>query len=787
PVIPDYITPTAGKNGDPNTNPDTYALYSNQITQANKQGTDWFHEIFKPAPLQSHSLSVSGGTEKSAYLFSLGYLDQQGTLIETMLKRYSLRVNTSYKVKDHIRLGENLYAFYKQNPGYTNLPGVNSTNAINASYRIPNIIPVYDIMGNYAGAGSQSLGNAPNPVAIQQRTKDYKNDDWQISGNAYAEVDFLKKFTVRSSFGGTVDYFYNNAFVFTGYENAENSTNPNSYIENYGFSTSWTWTNTINYKDTFGKHSINVLIGSEAIKNFGNAVGASRGNYYLTNPNNLTVDPNLWTLNFGESGTQTNANIINPAGQQTPYQLALYSLFGRFDYNYNDKYLLSGTLRRDGASVFATNNRYGVFPSVTGGWRISGEQFMKKVDWINDLKIRAGWGKLGSISNINSTNAFTLYGQGAVLSYYDIAGSSNHSTQGLYISQFGNPNTSWEEDIITNIGFDATIIKNKVDISFEVYKKSINGLLFPAALPSTAGGAAAPFINAGNIENKGIDAAVTYHGSIGTDFKMDLTGTFTTYDNKVVSLPKGTAYLDIGSGGSSTTYSRLQPGHPVGAFFGYKVIGIFQNAAEVSSAPTQDAAAPGRFRYQDVNGDGKIDASDRTFFGNPNPKFTSGLNIGASYKNFDFLLFLYASVGNDVLNIVRASTDFPQQFDVAISKDAVYNSWTPDRPNAKVPMLERSSNFSNTTFSSYYDESGSYLRFKTMVLGYTIPALKLKRIGIEKLRFFIQGTNLFTITKYSGLDPELPGSNTSSTLFGIDGGAYPANQKTYTAGVNMSF
>jgi TonB-linked SusC/RagA family outer membrane protein len=787
PVIPDYITPAAGKEGDPNTDPSTYALYSNQITKANKDGTDWFHEIFQPAPIQSHSLSVSGGTDKSNYLLSLGYLDQQGTLIETYLKRYSARVNTSFKIHDHFRIGENVYAFYKQNPGYLNLPGVNSTNAINASYRIPNIIPVDDIMGNYAGSGSQSLGNAPNPVAIQQRTKDYKNNDWQISGNAYAELDFLKKFTARSSFGGTIDNFYNNSFVFTGYENAENSTNPNSYIENYGYNSSWTWTNTLKYADVIGKHNINVLVGSEAIRNTGNGVTASRGNYYLTNPNNLTVDPNLWTLNFGDSGTQTNGNLINGNGQQTPYELALFSLFGRVDYNYNEKYLLSATVRRDGASVFATDKRYGVFPSVTAGWRISGENFMKGFSWINDLKIRGGWGKLGSISNINSTNAFTLYGQGAVLSYYDIAGTSNHSVQGLYISQFGNPNTTWEEDIITNLGFDATILSNKLDLSFELYKKSIKGLLFPAALPSTGGGASAPYINSGNIENKGIDVALTYHASFNNDFKMDFTGTFTTYDNKVVSLPDGTAYIDVGSNGSSTTYSRLQPGHAVGAFFGYKVMGIFQNAAEVNAAAKQDAAAPGRFRYQDVNNDGVIDARDRTFFGNPNPTFTAGLNIGANYKNFDFLIFLYASVGNDVLNLVRASTDFPQQFDVAISKDAVYNSWTPDRPNAKVPMLERSSNFSNTTFSSYYDENGSYLRCKTMLLGYTFPKQVLKTLGIEKVRLFIQGTNLFTITKYSGLDPELPGSTTSSTLFGLDGGAYPANQKTYTAGVNMTF
>ncbi|MDB5136018.1 MAG: TonB-dependent receptor plug, partial [Mucilaginibacter sp.] len=784
PVIPDYITPTAGKNGDPLTAPSTYQLYSNQITKANKAGTDWFHAIFKPATLQSHSLSVSGATDKSNYLVSLGYLDQQGTLIETYLKRYSLRVNTDFKLKDHIHIGENLYTFYKQNPGYTNIPGVNSTNAINASFREPTIIPVYDIMGNFAGSGSQSLGNAPNPVAIQERTKNYKNNDYQITGNVYAEVDFLKHFTARSSFGGTLDYLYSNAFVFTAYENAENSTNPNSYIENYGYNNSWTWTNTLKYVNSFGKHNLSVLVGTEAINNQGNGTTVSRGNYYITDPNNLTVDPNLWTINFGESGTQTNANLVNSNGQQTPYQLALYSQFSRLDYNYDGKYLLSGTLRRDGASVFSTNNRYGLFPSVTAGWRLSSENFMKNITWINDLKLRGGWGKLGSISNINSTNAFTLYGQGAVLSYYDINGTSNSSQQGLYVSQFGNPNTTWEEDVITNIGIDATLF-NKVDFSVELYKKSINGLLFPAALPSTAGGASAPFINSGNIQNKGIDASITYHAAFNNDLKVDFTGNFTTYDNKVVSLPPGTSYIDVGSG--STTYSRLEPGHPVGAFFGYKVQGIFQSAAEVAGAAKQDAAAPGRFRYEDVDHNGVINDKDRTFFGNPNPKFTTGLNIGATYKNFDFLIFLYASVGNDVLNIVKASTDFPQQFDVAISKNAVFNSWTPDRPNATVPMLERSANFSNTAFSSYYDENGSYLRCKTILFGYTIPNLQLKRIGLSKLRFFLQGTNLFTITKYSGLDPELTGSTTSSTLFGIDGGSYPANQKTYTVGVNASF
>lgn len=220
PVIPDYITPTAGMEGDPLTDPATYALYKNQITKANKAGTDWYHEIFKPASIQSHNVSVSGGSDKATYLFSFGYFDQPGTLMNTSLKRYSVRLNTTFNIKEHIRIGENAYIFYKQNPTYQGLPGVNNANAINAAYRMPSIVPVYDIMGNFAGGGSQSLGNAPNPVAIMARTKDYKGNESQTNGNMFVEVDFLKNFTVRSSFGGTLNNFYRNFFTYTAYENA---------------------------------------------------------------------------------------------------------------------------------------------------------------------------------------------------------------------------------------------------------------------------------------------------------------------------------------------------------------------------------------------------------------------------------------------------------------------------------------------------------------------------------------------------------------------------------------
>ncbi|MEP7269136.1 MAG: SusC/RagA family TonB-linked outer membrane protein, partial [Saprospiraceae bacterium] len=780
-VVPDYITPTGQVGESAKTDPSTYALYTNQITKANKEGTDWFHEIFKPANIINHNLSISGGSDKGTYLMSLNYLDQDGTLIHTNLKRYGARINSAFNVSKNIRIGESAFFNYKKNPGYLGLPGVNNANSINAAFRMPRIVPVYDIKGNFAGGQSRSLGNSPNPVAIQERTKNNKENRYGLLGNVYAEVDFLKNFTAKTSVGGNVDLFNNYQFVYTAYENAENSSNPNSFIENYGNTNSLTFTNTLSYKNTFGAHhNLNLLGGTEAIKNAGRGVSGSRGSYYVTDPGNLTVDPLLWTLNFGTPTGQSNSNIIIN-GNATPYENSLFSIFGRADYNFDNKYYLSGTLRRDGASVFAPSKRYGVFPSMTAGWRISAEPFMKNINWLSDLKIRGGWGVLGSISNVSPTNAFTLYSQSSVESYYDINGTSTTPSQGLFASQFGNENTTWEEDVITNIGFDASLFNGKLDISAEWYKKAINGLLFPAAVPATAGGSKPPLVNSGDIQNTGIDLNIGYHGKISSDLTFDLSANLTTYKNEVKSVPPGFLYIDYGQ-------SRLQAGQPIGAFFGYKQIGLFQSQAEVDAAPKQDAAAPGRNRYADINGDGKIDANDRTHFGNPNPDFTSGLTLSTNYKGFDLGMFWYAMVGHDVINQVRNSIDFPQTFDVAISKNAVDNSWTPDRPNATVPKLERGANFSNNTaFSSYLMEDGSFLRLKSLQIGYTIPAAILKKISASNMRVYLQGVNLFTATKYTGLDPEILGSTTTSTNFGIDGGAYPANQKMFTGGLSITF
>ena len=794
PIIPDYIIPEAGKAGDPNTDPSTYDISSNQITKASKPGTDWFHEIFKPAMIQNHTVTVSSGSDKSSYLFSMNYFNQEGTLINTYLKKYDVRANTVFNIKDHIRIGENADVVYRQNPGFTNQQ---EGNPIAFTYRTPAIIPVYDIMGNFAGTHAPHLSNSQNPVAIQKRTANNKSNSWSMIGNVFADVDFLKHFTAHTSFGGTVENYYYYSFSPTPYNDAEGNTNPNSFNEGSGYNSLWQWTNTLTYSNVIGLHNIKVLAGIESKKEYDRGFSAGRVNYFST-------DPSYLILNTGSP----TGGVSNNGG--APYQRTLYSQFGRLDYQYNDKYLISATIRRDGASVFDEANRFGVFPSVSAGWRISQESFLKSVTFINDLKFRGGWGKLGSINNIGATNPYSLYASGAGYSYYSIDGNPSGADMGFYQSQFGNPATTWEQDIVTNVGFDATILDNKLSLSVDWYKKKISGLLFrkQSQIGNFAGGASQPIINSGDIQNSGIDGSITYHGKVGSDFHFDLTGTFTSYNSKVVSLPPGYKYVDYLSNGSTRigALTRAQPGQPIGAFFGYKQIGIFQDAADVAKSPSQPAANPGRFKFADINGDNKIDDQDRTWIGNPNPKFTYGLNINLTYKAFDFYAFVYGSQGNKVVNYVNYWTNFPQVFRGGISNRALNNSAIlvnaagqpttvtdptahVSNPGATIPVLETAGGFSNSgVFNSSMVEDGSFLKLKSLALGYTLPVSPLKKVGIDKLRIYIQASNLFTITKYTGLDPELQQSDLGdNSNFGIDFGNYPSNQKQFLFGINASF
>jgi TonB-linked SusC/RagA family outer membrane protein len=774
--LPDYLfagpgVSGIGNAGDPAVDPANYVFdatnHNNDylIQKVNKEGTNWFHEIFKPAATQSHTITVSGGSDKSNFLLSLGYLNQQGPLLETYLKRYSIRSNSEFRIKNKIRIGENIYAFYKQNPPFNN----QVENSIAFAYLMPNFLPVYDIKGNYGGtwAGPQ-LGNRWNPVALAKNTSNNKTNAWNIIGNVYAEVDLWKHITARTSFGGTIDNQYNLNFFPNQYHEKEQHNSVNRYEENSFFNTSWTWTNTVNYSQVFGMHNIKALIGTEAIQNYGRSVGGSSSGLFSTSTNYLALN----------NGTTNVTNFSNA------YMNTLFSLFSRADYSFDNRYLMAATIRRDGSSRFGSVNRFGVFPSFSLGWRISKESFMNDFGWINDIKLKGSWGVLGSQNNVSPTNAFTLYNSGFSNSYYDINGSGA-IRQGFYQARIGNENTGWEEDVITNIGFDATLFDNKIDLSIERYKKEINGLLFPQPLPATTGGAIAPVINIGDIRNTGWDISAAYHGKAGAKFNYNISTNITTYKNVIADIP-GPGYFDVGM-------ARNQEGHPVGAFFGYEVIGFFNSAEEVTKSPVQQGAAPGNFKYRDVNGDNEITPDDRTFFGNPNPKFTYGLNLNGNYKNVDFAMLLYGSQGNDVHNTFRFQLNTWDGVMEAVGNEMLRQSWSPSNLNAKAPIPENSNNFSRDGATSFYTENGSFLKCRSLILGYSLSPSLLQNIGINRFRFYFQAANLFTLTKYSGLDPELSSSFASleagqqSASFGIDYANYPNNFKNYLIGFSLSF
>ena len=781
PVLPDYLY--AGSyiglfKGDPRADASLYNIDSTAgpiyvIVPFNKTGTDWFHELFKPATSQNHTITVSGGGDKGHYLLSFGYLNQQGTYLNTYLKRFTTRINTEFTLLNTIRIGENLQLSYSEN---------HRIGSIDQALTYFPFLPVYDIKGNSTnygpsfGSGYAAPGPASNPVTARILSKDDRYNNWEVFGNAYAEVDFLKTFTFRTSFGGPLTYYYSYNFNYGSYEPPPPSAGgyPNSFSEWSGYNSSWTWTNTLNYSQTLWKdHHIKALVGTEEKSNYNRELGGKRTGYASNSP----------FYRFLSTGRPTGLTNYSFGG--TSY---LYSFMSMAEYSYQEKYFFRATLRRDGSSVFGSENRFGWFPAVGVAWRMTEENFMKESKWITDLKLRGSWGKTGFDGNTNPSNQYTLYGGGAGGSYYDIFGNSiGNIAEGFRPIRFGNAKTSWQEDIVTNIGFDAVFWNGKLNLTADWYNKNSTGLLFPVSLPALLGEATPPNINVGNVKNTGIDLTLGSKGRFSKNSGWDFSLTFSHYDNKIVKLNDLPFFNDMFG------IVRNEVGHPVSSFFGYKVIGFFEDDADIAKSPEQTAASPGRFKYLDANGDGKITDDDRVHFGNPNPKFTLGLNIGFNYRNFDFNTFFYGSFGNDIFNNYKSAVNI-YLGNTPKSKTALYDSWTPDHHNATAPIQENSINFSNSeVVNSYGLENGSYFRNKTMILGYNFPKSWLQKIKMERFRIYIQAVNLFTFTNYSGLDPELPGTlnaatGTSSSAFGIDlFGNYPNNQKQYLIGFNLNF
>ena len=786
PVIPDYIYPSGAFAGDPRVN---MANYSNDIdgpgfgttkfliTKANKAGTNWFDEIFSPAPIQEHNLNVSGGSEKNRFNISMNNFNQKGIMEFTNFKRVTVRANSEFNVKKNIKIGENLQVSYIQNVGQ---PGGNQNegNAISNIWKTQSIVPVYDEGGNFAGSKGINLGNGQNSYAQLFRNKDNKGQYTRMFGNVYAEAVFLENFTIRTSMGVDYGTGYEYGFNFRSIEAAEPSAS-NSYYERARYNSGWTWTNTLTYSKSFGEHNIKAFVGYEAIKNSGRGLDGGRANYF-------TDVQSAWGLNgIADPKSQTNSSFY--------YVNSLASVFARADYGFQDKYLVSATIRRDGSSNFGKENIYAVFPAASVGWRISKEGFLQSATFVDDLKLRIGWGKTGN-QNIDGGNAFSTFRGGANFSNYSLNGASNSTATGFAPNSVGNSGTKWETTTQTNIGIDAGFFGGKLDVTLDVYKRVTEDLLYRAQFAGTAGLVTPPFINIGSMENIGIDVGINHRGEITKDLTYNIGFNISQYKNTVTAVDGISTGFFTGGGSRFGDISRSQVGSPIAMFYGYQLGGIFQNAADVAAWPDQTGAtgaagiAPGKFKFIDVNGDNKVDGKDLTTIGNPHPKFNLGLNLGLNYKNFDFTVFVVARVGNDIYNYNKWFTDF-NSFQGNRSKDMLYNSWSPERPNAILPILDSNDNISNGFSTSYYVEDGSYLRAKNISLGYTLPGDITSKIGLDKVRVYVQGQNLFTLTKYTGLDPELSqqgtGNNSDRTI-GIDYGNYPV-ARTIMGGLRLTF
>ena len=799
PVIPDYLVPSGAFEGDPRVNPDNYsnqrflpdgtnnpAFGSSvfQITRTNKTGTDWLSEIFQPAPQQNYQLGVSGGNEGGRYAFSVGHFNQESMLLHNGFKRYTMRANTEFTIKKKLRIGENLQVLYAKRQG--TFGNQSEGNEVSMAYRMQPIVPVYDIKGNFAGTLGNNLGNARNPAAMLWRAQDNGYEDVRVFGNTFAEFDFFKDFTARTSFGIDATVGRGRYASAPDPESSEAGRFYNFYAD-FNYRYSWTWTNTLNYRKSIGElHDINANIGLESIKYFGEYQFGSRDRYVTGDP---TIPGTLRYLNNGNPLFQNNGG--NPSVDYT-----LFSYFGQLNYTFNNRYLFQAIVRRDASSRFLAAERYATFPAFSVGWRVSEEGFMQGAGFITDLKLRAGWGQTGNQSGISDYNAYSTYSTDVYSGGYSVSGNPTGYDLSFTINKFGNANGKWETTTSTNVGFDMGLLENKFEINFDWYNRLTDDVLLQLGLPYALGNAAAPAFNVASVRNTGIDLSLNYTDDLSEDFRFSGGLIFSTYQNEVTLInPANDKAFITGFGLRVPAVTRSIKGEPISSFFGYIVDGIFQTEEQAASAASfpgyNDATVyvngvpkkgVGKFNYRDVNGDGLITSDDQTFIGNPHPDFTYGLNLNMGYKGFDLTLFLQGVQGNDVFNYTRYWTDF-NTFQGNRSTRVLYESWTPERPGAKLPILDENDAISSRP-STYFIEDGSYFRFKNIQLAYNFPSSIISKIGLSQFRLYVQGQNMWTATKYSGLDPELSLRGNNNQQIGVDEGIFPT-PKTLIIGVNL--
>jgi TonB-linked SusC/RagA family outer membrane protein len=787
PVIPQYLLVGASSGvNNPSAASLDPALYNvkdfgrpiYQMTKPNLAGTDWYDEITRTAPLTRNTLGISGGTEKSRFYLGLGMYEQDGILDYQHLSRYSVRFNSEFDITKKLRIGNNLQFTYRAArllQGDAGGAGIaDDESIVLTAFRMPSIIPVYDEYGGYAGTRAAGFNNPANPRANLDRAQDNRGFNTSAIGNLYLELEPVAGLTIRSSFGGAYGSGYFWSYQGRTYENSENNSGV-QYNEGANYGRDWTFTNTVAYKKAFDKHALDVILGQEALNS-----GAGR-NINGSGLNPFSEDRDFITLSTTTPG---NTRLVNSNyGKGVNFS----SYFGRVNYVFDDKYIGTFVLRRDGSSRFGSENRYGVFPAFSAGWRISSESFMSGTsNFIDDLKIRGGYGIMGNSNPVDPNNQYTTYATNVGNSSYPIGNAAG--VEGFYRSRIGNSAAKWEKAITTNIGFDGSFLGGKLDVVFDWWKKDTQDLLLP--VPQTVANgtfAAVPSVNIGAMVNRGVDLQIITRGDVagGLGYEVTLNGGF--LHNEITALNGDATYIStINPGFRGINPIRNQLGHSISAFYGWEVEGLYQSASEVTSGPTQAGAREGRLKFRDINNDNVINDLDRTYIGSPVPKFTGGLNFKITYSQFELESYMFLSAGNKIFNVSKWFTDFYPSFAGAAISARVLDSWTPSNTGATIPIFENASNFSTqaSNANSFYVEDGSYFRMQNISLAYNFPAAIVSRMNIEKLRIFASTNNVFTISKYEGLDPSVGGA--VDTQFGIDVGNFPIT-RSFTFGLNLGF
>jgi TonB-linked SusC/RagA family outer membrane protein len=733
---------------------------------------NWVDVIMQHALVQSHNLNISKGKDDSFYNLSLGYYDQEGIIKYTDFERVSVRFNSKSTFFDRLVIGENLSLAHS----WSNRTTTNSVlgGVVYDAYKYPSIAPVYDVDGNFAGA---FLNDIRNPLARLYHNKDNTSKQLKLFGNVFAELELIDGLLLKTNFG--VDYgtnyqrSFNPKFQETGAHNPSTiSTLSNSYSQMF----EWVWTNTMNYSAQFNKHQIDVLAGMESIESTYEYFNASREGFPFE-------DENFRFLNAGDGGSQKNSG--------SGSRWSLISYFAKADYIYDQRYLASFTFRRDGSSKLG-NNKWGNFPAFSLGWRVSEEDFFS-TEIISNLKARFGWGQNGN-QDVPPYATIESYYSNPYYSNYAIDGAQSSVNNGFTQTRNGNIDLKWETTSQTNFGLDLGFLNNRLNFTADYFIKNTKDLLLERPLPPIAGGTnQTVWDNVGEMQNKGFELLIDYQSKYGNNFSWKGSLNFSQIKNELTSLPDDIDFIALPSAylhgvNFDQETSRSMVGHPISSFFGYRSLGIFQNQSEIDAHKVQPNAQPGDLKFEDVNKDGVLDGDDRDFIGNPHPDFTMGLNLGAQYKNFDVSLFFNGTVGNDVWDLTRYYGDF-YNLSAYNKLDRTLDAWSTDNPNGTVPRLSLDDPNNNIRPSSYYISDASYLRLKTFTIGYTFNELA-RRLKASNIRVYVQALNLFTITGYEGLDPEVGLQSYSSEHrnldIGVDRGLYPPS-RTFMVGLNLNF